>query len=206
MSFYSAAKKTLAGFIRFIFGIKIEGAGNEPPDGTYLICANHISEADPVLLGASLKHNPRYMAKKELMRIPVLKQLITALGAFPIDRSGSDVGAIKRTIEMLKNGESVIMFPQGTRYRGVEPAETKVKHGCALIALRANVPILPIYIKTSNYRVRLFKRTVIRIGSPISHEELVTASENSENYKAGAEFIFSRIIELDNPKSQNGDD
>ncbi len=205
MSFYSVAKKTLAGFIRFIFRIKIEGTENEPPDGTYLICANHISEADPVLLGASLKHNPRYMAKKELMRIPVLKQLITALGAYPIDRGGSDVGAIKRTIEMLKNGESVIMFPQGTRYRGVEPSETRVKHGCALIALKANVPVLPVYIKTNNYKVRLFKRIFIRIGSPISYEELLAASSSGEDYKAGAELIFSRIIGLNNQKLQNGD-
>ncbi len=200
MSFYSGAKKALAGFVRFLFGISVEGAENEPADVTCLICANHISEADPVMLGASLKHNPRYMAKKELMRIPVLKQLITALGAFPIDRGGSDVGAIKRTVEMLKNGESVIMFPQGTRCRGVDPETTKVKHGCALIALRADVPVLPILIRTRRYKVRLFQRTVIRIGTPIDPQELKAAAGDRDDYKAGAELIFSRILKLNRPE------
>ncbi len=196
MSFYSGAKKLLAGLIRFIFNVKIVGAENEPPVGSYLICANHISEADPVIIGASIMHNPKYMAKKELMSIPLLKHLITALGAYPIDRKGNDVGAIKKTIEMLKNGESIIMFPQGTRYRGVNPSETSVKHGCALIALRSETPILPIYIKTKNYKIRLFKRTEIIIGKPIPFSDIKDAIGENNNFKAGADLVFSKILEL----------
>ncbi len=197
MSFYSSAKKLLAGFIRALYRVKITGAENEPPDGTFLICANHISEADPVIIGASIKHNPRYMAKKELMRVPLVGGLVRALGAYPIDRGGNDVGAVKRTIEMLKNGESVTMFPQGTRYRGVDPKGTKIKYGCAMIALRAEVSVLPIYIKTKNYKIGLFKRTYISIGKPITYDELSEASSGMKDFKAGAELIFSRITELD---------
>ena len=196
MSFYSCAKKLLAGFIRFLFNVKIVGAENEPPLGSYLICANHISEADPVIIGASIKHNPKYMAKKELMSIPILKQLVTALGAYPIDRKGNDVGAIKKTIEMLKNGESIIMFPQGTRYIGIDPSETAVKHGCSLIASKAETPILPIYIKTKNYKIRLFKRTYVIIGKPIPFSELKELIGEKNDFKAGAEFVFSKILEL----------
>ncbi|MBQ7124957.1 MAG: 1-acyl-sn-glycerol-3-phosphate acyltransferase [Clostridia bacterium] len=196
MSFYSGAKKLLAGLIRFIFNVKIIGAENEPPVGSYLICANHISEADPVIIGASIMHNPKYMAKKELMSVPILKQLVTALGAYPIDRKGNDVGAIKKTIEMLKNGESIIMFPQGTRYRGVNPSETSIKHGCALIALRSETPILPIYIKTKNYKIRLFKRTEIIIGKPIPFSDIKDAIGENNDFKAGADLVFSKILEL----------
>lgn len=195
MSFYSGAKLLLAGLVRVVFRVKIIGKENEPNDGTFLICSNHISEADPVILGASLKHNPKYMAKKELMKIPILKQLVTALGAFPIDRGGNDVGAIKRTIEYLKNGDSVIMFPQGTRYKGVDPKETEVKSGCALICQRACVPVLPIFIKTKKYIVLPFKRTYVIIGKPIPAEEIMSLKENGD-FKAGAELIFSKINEL----------
>lgn len=194
MSFYSRSKRRFAWLIRALFRVKLIGAENEPEDGTFLICANHISEADPLILGACLKHNPRYMAKKELMKVPVIGKLITALGAYPIDRGGNDVAAIRKTVDFLKNGESVIMFPQGTRYRGVDPAGTKFRNGCALIAARAGVPVLPIYIGTKNFRVRLFRRVTVKVGKPISCDEITGAETGREDFASGASLVFSRII------------
>lgn len=197
MSFYSKAKFLVAGLIRKLWRIRVEGAENERSGVTYLICANHQSMLDPVLLGAAIEHNPRYMAKAELMRIPGLKQLITALGAYSVDRGGSDVAAIKKTISMLKDGESVIMFPQGTRHKGVDPKTTKVKFGCAMIAARAGVPVLPIFIQVKDHKVRLFRRTIVRIGKEISPEELAAVADNPEDHRHGAELIFSRITSLE---------
>lgn len=194
MSFYSRSKRRFAWLIRALFQVKLIGAENEPEDGTFLICANHISEADPLILGACLKHNPRYMAKKELMKVPVIGKLITALGAYPIDRGGNDVAAIRKTVDFLKNGESVIMFPQGTRCRGVDPAETRFRNGCALIAARAGVPVLPIYIGTKNFRVRLFRRVTVKVGKPISCDEITGAETGREDFASGASLVFSRII------------
>lgn len=194
MSFYSRSKRRFAWLIRALFRVKLIGAENEPEDGTFLICANHISEADPLILGACLKHNPRYMAKKELMKVPVIGKLITALGAYPIDRGGNDVAAIRKTVDFLKNGESVIMFPQGTRCRGVDPTGTKFRNGCALIAARAGVPVLPIYIGTKNFRVRLFRRVTVKVGKPISCDEITGAETGREDFASGASLVFSRII------------
>ena len=194
MSFYSRSKRRFAWLIRALFRVKLIGAENEPEDGTFLICANHISEADPLILGACLKHNPRYMAKKELMKVPVIGKLITALGAYPIDRGGNDVAAIRKTVDFLKNGESVIMFPQGTRCRGVDPDGTKFRNGCALIAARAGVPVLPIYIGTRNFRVRLFRRVTVKVGKPISCDEITGAETGREDFASGASLVFSRII------------
>ncbi len=194
MSFYSRSKRRFAWLIRALFRVKLIGAENEPEDGTFLICANHISEADPLILGACLKHNPRYMAKKELMKVPVIGKLITALGAYRIDRGGNDVAAIRKTVDFLKNGESVIMFPQGTRCRGVDPAETRFRNGCALIAARAGVPVLPIYIGTKNFRVRLFRRVTVKVGKPISCDEITGAETGREDFASGASLVFSRII------------
>ena len=197
MSFYSKAKFLVAGLIRKLWRIQVVGAENERPNVPYLICANHQSMLDPVLLGAAIEHNPRYMAKAELMKIPGLKQLITALGAYSVDRSGSDVMAIKKTIAMLKDGESIIMFPQGTRHKGVDPKTTKVKFGCAMIAAKAGVPVLPIFIQVEDHRIRLFRKTIIRIGKEISPEELAAVADSPEDYRHGAELIFSRITSLE---------
>ena len=73
---------------------------------------------DVVVLAAALPRQPRYMAKKELFKIPLLSQLIRALGAFPVDRGGADVSSIKKSIAMIEGGEVVSVFPQGHRVKG----------------------------------------------------------------------------------------
>lgn len=197
MSFYSKAKFFLAGLVRKLWRIRVEGKENERPGVSYLICANHQSMLDPVLLGAAIQHNPKYMAKAELLKVPLVGSLVKALGAYPIDRGGSDVAAIKKTIALLKEGESVIMFPQGTRHKRIDPKTTKVKFGCAMIAARAEVPVLPVYIDVKDHCVRLFRKTVIRIGKEISPEELRAVSEGPEDHRHGAELIFSRILAME---------
>ena len=197
MSFYSKAKFMLAGLIRKLWRIKVVGKENELENKAYLICSNHMSMLDPVVIGAAIKHNPRYMAKAEVMRVPVLKSLLKALGAFSVDRGGSDVAAIKKTINMLKDGESVVMFPQGTRHKGVDPKTTSIKFGCSMIAHRADVGVLPVFIKVKNHRVKIFRKTVVIIGKEITSEELNAVSNGGEDHKSAAELIFSRITELE---------
>ena len=142
-----------------------------------------------------MKRELRYMAKKELLRIPLAGWFLRSLGAYSVDRKGADAGAVKKTIEYLKNGRSVLMFPQGTRCPGVPPSSTKPMPGCAMIAQRAGVQVLPIFIYMKDYKRRLFRRTFIRIGKPISVEEIAEA--NSASYSEGTRLIFSRITEME---------
>ena len=197
MSFYSKAKFMLAGLIRKLWRIKVVGKENEQENKTYLICSNHMSMLVPVVIGAAIKHNPRYMAKAEIMRVPVLKSLLKALGAFSVDRGGSDVAAIKKTINMLKDGESVVMFPQGTRHKGVDPKTTSVKFGCSMIAQKAEVGVLPVFIKVKNHRVKIFRKTLVIIGKEITYDELKAVSNGGEDHKSAAEYVFSKITELE---------
>ena len=110
MSAYSKVYKLFANPLRAIFSLKVEGEINLENDKGYLLCANHTGLLDVIVLAVSMRRQPRFMGKKELFKIPVLKQLITALGAFPVDRGGSDVGAIRKTISLIENGELVGMF------------------------------------------------------------------------------------------------
>lgn len=197
MSFYSKAKFLLAGLIRKLWRVEVIGRENERDGVPYLICANHQSMLDAVILGAAIEHNPKYMAKAELMKVPLVGSLVKALGAYPVDRKNSDVAAIKKTINLLKEGESVSMFPQGTRYRGVSPKGTNIKFGCGLIAQKAGVAVLPVFIKVKNYRVKLFRKTTVIIGKEISAEELKAAGNSPDDHRAAAELIFSRITELE---------
>lgn len=196
MSAYSKVYKLFANPLRAIFSLKVEGKINLENDKGYLLCANHTGLFDVIVLAVSMRRQPRFMGKKELFKIPVLKQLITALGAFPVDRGGSDVGAIRKTISLIENGELVGMFPQGTRHPGVDPRTTEVKNGAGMIAYRAKCDVIPVYIKTKKNHTMLFRKTTVVFGAPISYDEFGFSDGGTKEYKAASELIFDRICAL----------
>ena len=196
---YKVVKVTLTYPVRFLCHMKVKGAENEPtPDrGTYLVIANHRTWADPIYLCCALKHQqPHFMAKKELFKIPLLNLLIRALGAYPVNRGGADVGAIRHTIEMLKQGVCVGMFPQGHRYNGVDPRTTSVKTGAAMIAQKADVQVLPVFIKVKNNRHRFLCKKEIIVGKPVTMSELGYDPEAPGEYQRIADQLFERVCQL----------
>ncbi len=196
---YAVVKATLSAPVGFLCHMKVKGAENEPTlaEGAYLVIANHRTWADPIYLCVALKHQqPHFMAKKELFRIPLLNILIRALGAYPVNRGGADVSAIKHTIEMLRAGVTVGMFPQGHRYNGVDPRETSVKTGAAMIALKAGVPVLPVYIKVKNNRHRFLCKKQVIVGQPISVEEMNYDPDAPGEYQRVADLLFERVCAL----------
>ena len=196
---YKFFKFVLTYPLRFLCNMRVRGTENEPTteQGAYLVIANHRTWADPIYLACVLKHGqPHFMAKKELFKIPLLNLLIRALGAYPVNRGGADVGAVKHTIEMLKAGVCVGMFPQGHRYNKVDPRKTPVKTGAAMIALKAGVPVLPVFVKVKNNRHRIFCKKEVIIGKPITIEEMNYNPEAPGEYQRVADYLFERVCEL----------
>ena len=196
---YKAVKITLTYPVRFLCHLKVRGAENEPTleQGTYLVIANHRTWADPIYLCCALKHQqPHFMAKKELFKIPLLNLLIRALGAYPVNRGGADVGAIRHTIDMLKQGIAVGMFPQGHRYNGVDPRTTSIKTGAAMIAQKAGVPVLPVFVKVKNNKHFFLCKKEVIVGKPISAEEINYNPDAPGEYQRIADFLFERVCEL----------
>ena len=147
--FYIWIVRILGPAVRFIFRLHYHGVENEPDasQGPYVMICNHISNTDPVFLCASgTKQQPHFMAKKELFKVPLLNKLVAALGAYPVDRGGADVSAIRNSVKMLGEGKSIGIFPQGHRQKGITPMEATLKNGAALIASRIGAPIVPVYI------------------------------------------------------------
>ena len=136
------------------------------------------------------------MAKKELFKVPVLAPLIKLLGAFPIDRGGNDVGAVKTAIGLVSDGKTLGIFPQGHRYPGEDPRETRTKNGMALIATKAQADILPAYIWRKNNRFKLFRRTYIILGDVIPYESLGYDPEANGEYARITSIAFDKICSI----------
>lgn len=194
---YRVIYALFAGIVGFIFNYKVINADRERDEGGYIVCGNHVSATDAIALCYAFRKNQVYfMAKKELFKIPVLAPLIRLLGAFPIDRSGGDVGALKTAVRIVEEGKCLGIFPQGHRYPGEDPRGTRTKNGMALIAAEAKADIVPVYIWRKKNRFKLFRRTYIIIGDVIPFESLNYAANQRSEYPRVTEFVFDKICTL----------
>jgi 1-acyl-sn-glycerol-3-phosphate acyltransferase len=161
-------------FLKGLFRLRAEGLENLPADGGYVLAANHISNLDPWPLGIPVwpRRYLRFMAKSELFWWP-LGPLITAGGAFKVRRGEADVEAIRNAVELVREGQIVVMFPHGTRQRKglVKKHRARAHSGAARIALEAPAPLVPAAIAGTDRLSRLGPLRV-RYGKPIDLEGL----------------------------------
>ena len=193
---YMKAHSLLSGLIRFFYGVKVIGLDNLPKEGGYLLCSNHIAVRDVFLIAASANRQIRFVAKKELFSIPVVRGVIKALGAIELDRSGADVAAIRKSVNLITNGELVAIFPQGHRYPAVEPAATPRKNGAGLIAHKSQSDVIPVCIKVKKHKYGLFRRVEIIFGEVIPYQALGFKNGGSDEYRAATDIIFEEIVRL----------
>lgn len=124
---------------------------NQLPQGACVLCCNHSAFSDPiwVIVMSHLPKIPRTMAKKELLETPVLGCMYRKLGAFPVDRGQTDIGAIKTAMRTLREDQPILIFPEGTRIKHGKKSEPH--SGALLIATRMKVPVVPIYLSRKKH-------------------------------------------------------
>ena len=193
---YQRLHSFLAPFFRFLFNVKVVGKENIPKEGGFVLCSNHIAIRDVLVIAAACPRQINFIAKKELFSIPILSSIITALGAIKLDRGGSDVKALKRSVGIVENGGMVAIFPQGHRYPGVHPASTPRKNGAALITYRAGADVIPVAIKTKKNKYGFFRPVEVIFGKPIDFSSLGFKNGGNDEYKAATDLIFEKIVEL----------
>ena len=195
--FYRFIYPILSPMMKFLFRIKVHGIENIPLQGGAIVCANHISNADAIAIGASLprRRGLYCLGKAELFSIPIVSSFVRGLGAIPVNRNGTDVNAIRAAIQSLNEGKLIAIFPQGTRQKGKNPRSTEVKNGISLILARADVPVIPVLLSTKKMRCRLFRSLHITVGKPITHDSF-DFSDGTRSHKANTDYIFSKVCEL----------
>lgn len=192
---YSRTLRAILWIIRFFWRVKVHGKENIPEEENFIACANHISIFDiPVLSGSMPEKSLRYMAKKELFSTGLGRRFFGGFGAYPVDRGKGDVAAIKTAISLLREGETLAIFPQGHRYPGVDPRETEVRGGAMLIAKRAGAKLLPVYLKTKKNRCRIFRPVEVYIGRACDAASLV--EEAGGSVTEAMKRFFERTCEM----------
>lgn len=136
-------------FSRLFWKIEFAGQENIPQCGGVIIAANHQTYIDPFWLSLPIKRPIRYLAWSAAFRWPVVGRCLTWLGAWPLALEGSDPAAIRRSLQWLREGGAVVIFPEGGRSTATGALE-RFKAGAVRLALEANVPILPVTIKGGN--------------------------------------------------------
>ncbi len=193
--FYRFLRAVVRPFYKLFFRVEVIGRENEPEEGALLVCANHVSNHDIIFLATSLKRQIYFFAKRELFKFKPFGALLRAFGTISVNRGTVDLKAIHEVIDVLSDGGTIGIFPQGTRTHEEHKPE-QAKSGVGLMAYRAKAGILPVYIKTKAHRVRLFRKVTVIIGKPIPFEELGFTKGGMSEYDAAAKNVFATICEL----------
>ena len=147
-----------------IYPRRVTGLEYLPAEGGFILCLNHISARDPLFVSSRIPRRRRifFLAKKELFKNPLSRWAVSHLGGIPVDRGHADLSAIRRAMQVLREGFGLGIFPQGTRSR--DNSRTPMLNGAAMIALRGGVPVIPCYIAGP---YRLFRHSDIHFGAPL---------------------------------------
>ena len=192
MSFYYRVSHWLVRtFFKVVFGLKIYGEENLKFRENFIFASNHLSYADPPIVGSTLNREVTFLAKKELFENPIFAWLIRKYHAIPVDREEVDKTTMKLILQKLKSGESILMFPEGTRSRDGKLGQ--FKGGLGFIALNTRRTIIPIYISGSNRLKECFLRKeklIVRIGPPMRIPPEYVTSNKKQDY-----LLISKMVE-----------
>ena len=135
---------------KFFFHLKIKGREYIPRKGGFVLVSNHASFLDPVILSAACPRVINFAARDTLFRNRFFAALISRLCAFPIKRWSADLAAVKESVRRLKANAGLLVFPEGTRNASADIDMQNMTYGFVLLAHRAGVPIIPVWISGSN--------------------------------------------------------
>lgn len=193
MNLYKIAVKAVKGLLHVFLFFKIKGKENIPSEDAFILCSNHRSFMDPILLAAGCPRQLTFMAKDELFKIPVLGWLIKKLGAFPIKRGRGDAAAVIAAIKIMKRGEPTLVFPEGTRIKNGE--RKSVSPGIVRLAMQGNAPIVPAYVT----------KNTVTYGKPIYYAEFEEQAQNGEFMQNKADELMDNIYSLGRMKEIGGE-
>ncbi len=201
---YILSRTFFTALLKICFGFEVKGRENIPSRGPYIIASNHISYGDPVAIGVAFdKANIIFVAKKELFEIPVAGMWFKAIGCIPIARKSTSTTALKKSLEVLRKGGILCVFPEGRRSRN--GLLQKAERGISLLAYKAKVPVIPVYVQGTDkvlpFRagfLRGYNKVSVKIGEPFDIGRYTALGERRKIYASIGEEVMRKIAKLKN--------
>ncbi|MEK4200532.1 lysophospholipid acyltransferase family protein [Cytobacillus sp. FSL K6-0265] len=188
MSVYTFARSIVKGLLKPVYRMDVKGRENVPVEGGVLLCCNHIDNLDPPIVGITAPRDIHFMAKEELFNAPVLGKLLPHLNAFSVKRGMSDREALRKGLKVLKEGNVLGLFPEGTRSKTGEVG--KGLAGAGFFALRSDAAVVPCAI-IGPYKP--FRKLKVVYGKPIPMDEIRAKKVNAEET---TDIIMNEIKKL----------
>jgi 1-acyl-sn-glycerol-3-phosphate acyltransferase len=189
---WAVGRPTIGTFVRLVAPLRVYGSERVPAHGGLVVAANHFSWIDPPALGAASPRTLYYMAKVEAHRVPGLGQLMRTFGAFPVRRGESDREAVRTMRQIVRDGNALGMFVEGTRQRSGVPGA--VQPGSAMVAINEGVPVVPAAIYGSHeWRLGNFRPVSVAWGEPLDFDGL---PRGGKGYKEASLELERKLREL----------
>lgn len=179
-------------FWRIFYPCKIINKKNWERKVPMVVVSNHLSNIDPIYINAYISEPKKFLAKKELFKNKFVGKILKIAGGLPIDRGQIDLSAIKTSLSALKNGQKLVIFPEGTRNKEGEDLQ-ELKNGAAMLAIKAKVPVLPLHIEK---RGKVFRRNKVYIGQPFLLEDFYGQKLSAEVLSSAGKVIEEQLLNL----------
>lgn len=170
----------------------IKGKKNMPK-GKAILCCNHRSNWDIALFHLFYTVKIKILAKKELFKNKLFGAMLKSYGGISIDRDANDLHAIKVCMKILKDGEKLFIFPEGTRLKNEDEIMGEIKSGLALIAIKTKTPIVPIWVMR---KPKIFRKSVYLIGQPFELSDFYDIKLDEEALKQANQIVREKMLEL----------
>lgn len=141
---YRACAVVVHAMARAWFRFRAEGLHHVPSTGPVILASNHVSFADPPLVGCALPREIHFLARKSLFDVPVLGWVIRRLNAVPVDRDGGGGAGLKAILDRLSSGAGIVLFPEGTRSPDGRPRPARA--GIGLAVIKSDAPVIPVRV------------------------------------------------------------
>ncbi len=178
--------------LKWLLPVKKYGHTEPYNDGSYVIVGNHKSCLDIVPTALATDRPVRYMAKKELFKRGLIKKLCESLEVIPVSRDGNDVRAVMQALKALKNGEIIVIFPEGTRNK-TDEIFLPFKSGATTLSIKTHSPIIPV---VQVKKIKLFHRAHVMYGEPIEFSEFYDVKPTEEDIKKCDEILREEMLKL----------
>ena len=177
--------------------MRIEGRENIPKGKNCVMMGNHQHIFDPLMLALCVPDREiHFMGKKELWNNKILAWAFTKVHGFPVDRGNIDMAAIRTAMNVLKEGHTLGIFPEGTRAKSTHMLP--MLGGAFMLALRSKCDVVPVYID-GNYK--LFRPMVVRVGKPVEMDDLLAGRVTKESCDELTARVEAAFAKLSNGKS-----